>query len=136
MFAGLIASLVLRTGLSSRVVKAGLAIGAALLFAGIAALAWTLWLGHHDKAVVTADRVKSNLAVTTTNAAAHEKAADERLVDDRAVATQEKEMHDAIHSVPDSAPDAARVRLGCDRLRRAGKDLSRIPACSGSPGGH
>jgi apolipoprotein N-acyltransferase len=129
---GIIAALALRAGLSERATKIGL--GLALV--ALAILIAGLWLHFHDKGVVEADRTRSNLVVVQKNAAAAEQAADERLADQAAVTQQEKETHDAIHSVPDSAPDAARVRLGCERLRRAGKDIGRLAACSGFASGH
>lgn len=56
-------------------------------------------------------------------------AADQRLTDTIAVNALEKGLRDAIADTPDTAPDAVRIRLGCERLRRAGQDTSRIPAC-------
>lgn len=47
------------------------------------------------------------------------RAANQRLTDTIAVNHQEQELRNAIASTPDSAPDATRIALGCERLRRA-----------------
>ncbi len=57
-------------------------------------------------------------------------AALQRKVDEARISEQEKDMHDAVAKTPDTMPDAARVALGCARLRNAGKDVSRIAACN------
>jgi hypothetical protein len=131
MLTALIAGLAARTGLSQRIVARLIAALGALLLAGMAVLAWNIWLAGHDKKVVRDDRAASNLKVIQQNSAAKEKASNERAADLRAVATREEDLRDAIHSVPDTAPDPVRVRLNCERLRRAGQDTDRIPGCVG-----
>ncbi|RSV20539.1 hypothetical protein CA236_01185 [Sphingomonas sp. ABOLG] len=54
-----------------------------------------------------------------------ERAALERLADDRAVDQLGKDMHDAIKDIPGgTAPSPAAVALGCQRLRAAGATAS------------
>lgn len=71
---------------------------------------------------------KANNRFLQQKARADELAADQRLADHVAVNAQEKELLDAIHSVPDEAPDAVRVRLGCQRLRASGAREDDLPA--------
>lgn len=72
---------------------------------------------------------KANSLYLQQKARADDLAAQQRLTDTIAVNQQEEELRDAIASTPDSAPDATRVRLGCERLRRAGQDTAGLPAC-------
>jgi hypothetical protein len=63
-------------------------------------------------------------------------AADRRLTDTIAVSNMEKGLRDAIATTPDTAPDAVRIRLGCERLRRApGTNPASLPAICRSSGG-
>ncbi len=118
--------------LSSRFAKPAL-IGLAILLA-LGAL-WG-WGQMRYRAGVHDERVRAELALEQANrrfleqkARADQLAADQRLADTVAVNRQEQELLDAIDDTPDSAPDAVRVRLGCERLRQAGRDPSRIAAC-------
>jgi hypothetical protein len=77
----------------------------------------------HD-ADVTAETVK-------TDGAAKEKAAEERGADKATIDKAEKDRSDAINQATDGKPSDASIRLNCERLRRAGKDTSRIAACAG-----
>lgn len=72
---------------------------------------------------------RANVQALEQKARADELAANQRLTDTIAVNRQEQELRNAIYATPDSAPDAVRIRLGCERLRRAGQDPTRIPAC-------
>lgn len=64
-----------------------------------------------------------------TDAAARDEAADQRARDTIAIDTAEKERQDAIQNGQAGRPDAARNRLNCDRLRRAGIATSDFPEC-------
>jgi hypothetical protein len=133
---GLINTIAVRTGLAERVV-ARLILAGAIVTALLAALGgWLLWLHFHDAAVAERDRAASNVRVLRQNGAAQEAAAGEQAVDDRALAAQQTEMHDAIRAGADTAPDPAHVRLNCVRLMRAGADTDRLSACGGLAGGH
>lgn len=77
-----------------------------------------------------ADRAEANVEALVQDAEANAAASDARVADAIAITEQRKDLVDAIAEVPDSVPDAVRVQLGCQRLRRAGTpeaDLS--PAC-------
>jgi len=74
---------------------------------------------------------RANVKALERNAAASEKASAERVSDAEEVIQIKKELEDAVAQIPDSVPDAHAVALGCERLRRAGRDTSSIPACSG-----
>lgn len=102
----------------------------ALVIGGaVALLVAVLWVkGQRDDARRERDaartelsQAKADLALMRTDAAAKERAAVERGTDTAAVAAQTKELTDAIKTVPDTAPDAVRVALGCQRLRQAGR---------------
>lgn len=63
-------------------------------------------------------------------APATEKAADQRVKDDRANFQNEKELHDAINAAPGGTLSPAAHALACQRLHKAG----RHPASCGSDG--
>lgn len=75
---------------------------------------------------------RANTRALQEKARADELAANQRITDTIAVNRQEEALRNAIASTPDSQPDAVRIALGCQRLRAAGTDTARIPACSGS----
>lgn len=86
--------------------------------------------GRSDgRAVVQAQLDRANAAFERERGRANELAAERRLQDTLSINRNEQELRDAIASTPDSAPDAVRVRLACERLRRSGQDTARIPAC-------
>lgn len=72
---------------------------------------------------------RANTQALTEKARADELAAGQRLTDTIAVNRQEEALRDAIETIPDTAPDAVRIRLGCERLRASGRDTAGIPAC-------
>lgn len=70
------------------------------------------------------------LKVERKASAGRETASDERLNDTLTTQAREKELSDAVSSLPDARPSARRVALACERLRQQGtreRDLS--PAC-------
>ena len=62
---------------------------------------------------------------------ARETAADERLNDTTIINAREKELSDAVNSLPDARPSPRRLALACERLRQQG---SRLPAECGPEG--
>jgi hypothetical protein len=90
-----------------------------------------------------AGRKEIQLQVETANrlyleqkARADEIAAQQRITDQIAVNRQEEALRNAIRDTPDSAPDAVRIRLGCERLlRAAGGNSSALPAVCRPQGG-
>ena len=79
---------------------------------------------------------KANRLYLEQKARADALAAEQRIADQISVNRQEEALRDAIRNTPDSAPDAVRIRLGCERLlRAAGGNPSGLPAICRSPGG-
>lgn len=77
-----------------------------------------------ERAQLIADKALLIAAVKSleTNLAAKEQASIERQADTKAVDDMKEELHDAIRDIkPGTAPGAATLALGCERLRRAGK---------------
>jgi uncharacterized protein HemX len=123
-------------GLST--IAAKIAAGAAL--AAILALGVVMWRAdaisaQRDAAREALVHAEAELVLLRTDAALKETAAEERQRDTEAIAAAEKELIDAIKEVPDSQPDAVRVRLGCERLRRAGHLDADLPAVCRSGSG-
>lgn len=74
----------------------------------------------------------ANVAALQQKNRADTLASAQRLTDTIAVNHQEQELRNAIQSTPDSAPDATRIALGCERLRRANSGHpAAIPAICG-----
>jgi hypothetical protein len=84
-------------------------------------------IAAHEAAQRAKDAQASLEAERRANAL-REAAAAQRQTDTLAVAKSERELIDAIKQVPDEKPDPVRVRLGCERLRRAGRINSDLPA--------
>jgi hypothetical protein len=102
----------------------GLLIGLAVL-----AVAFTIY-----RKGVNAERARQDAAAAQAvakaerrNAVAREKAEVRRQEDSQRITEQEKGYVDVIRNGQVGAPDAARVRLGCERLRRAGTPADRLP---------
>ena len=72
---------------------------------------------------------RANAAALRIVNAANEIAAVQRIKDIAVITIHEKDLQDAIADMPDSAPDAVRIRLNCERLRASGQDTAAIPAC-------
>lgn len=104
------------------------------LIIGAAVVLVVLALGvakcRYDANLIRNDRLQENTKTLERKVDADSNASEQRRDDDATIARQEKELHDAVAKVPDSAPDATRIALGCERLRRAGTDTSGIPACN------
>jgi hypothetical protein len=80
-----------------------------------------------ERAHQDAARAAANVEAVQRNGNANEVAATERLTDQTLVDDHKKELLDAIAQAPASAPDAARVALGCQRLRDAGRNEAALP---------
>lgn len=116
--------------LAQKVIRVVAIIGVVLALAGL-----SYCQGRSDGAANWQLKLeKANRDFLEQKARADALAADQRLTDTIAVSDLEKGLRDAIADTPDTAPDATRIRLGCERLRRAGQDTSRIPACGRSGG--
>lgn len=104
------------------------------IIVGLIVFGLTLPLGYckgYDAAQTKheAARALANSKALQMDAAAGTQASEERVADALVVEENEEELLDAIAEVPDTAPDAVRVRLGCERLRAQGTDTTAIPSC-------
>lgn len=124
--------LILRSGVSARFAKPLLAL---LAFLALAGLTWAA-IAHHDWGAIKAHDATANAAVIAKTTPANDRAANQRATDTIALNTQAQETRDAIHATPDSAPGPSSVMLGCNRLRRQGKNLASVPACARLASGH
>ncbi|PTQ13718.1 hypothetical protein CLG96_00080 [Sphingomonas oleivorans] len=120
---------------SPRPALVGLAL-AAVLICGI------LWIRHiiameaeRDRLAMQVREQASIIAILRKDAAAREQAAIERQADTARIEAIKDEVIDEIHKAPDASPSAARLRLNCQRLRRAGRHEADLPAGCRSGGG-
>lgn len=102
------------------------------IIVGLIVFGLTLPLGYckgYDAAQSKAEaaRALANTKALQIDAAAGNIAAEERVADALAVDDKEEELLDAIADVPDTTPDAVRVRLGCQRLRAQGTAEPDLP---------
>lgn len=118
-------------GLSEKAARALSYVGLFLLIGGTLL---GLKLAYDHRLIANHD-LKNEVKVQKKLQPANDHAANDRAANTIAINQTETEAHNAIHSVPDAAPAAPSVRLGCDRLRRAGNDISRVPACAGYSSG-
>lgn len=81
---------------------------------------------RRDAELALANKVAQDRAITVAD-----QAANERVADAIAEAREERKLTDAIADTPDTAPDAVRVQLGCQRLRSQGTADADLPAGCG-----
>lgn len=113
----------------ARIPRSAKVIGGIIL-AALVALLLAYCNGRSDgKAAGNLANAKAETKVARKDAQASGKAADDRAAETIAINKQEEGARDAIRQAPDTRPSPAAVAHNCDRLRRAGKDLSTIPAC-------
>jgi predicted lipid-binding transport protein (Tim44 family) len=101
------------------------------LIGAVAFLAFVYARGRSDQAqredarqaVAEAAAIASDTKADTKATAAQVEAA-------QVLAEKEGKLIDAVAEVPDTVPDAAAVRLGCERLRQAGISTADLPACA------
>lgn len=79
-----------------------------------------------------ADGVRDSQAAATAKievkaSSARETAATTRTTDTTIINAREKELSDAVHSLPDAAPSPRRLALACERLRQQGTPESVLP---------
>lgn len=83
--------------------------------------------GRRDERAAGVARLeKANRLYLEQKARADALAADQRITDLVALQRNEKALRDAIAGTPDGAPDAVRIQLGCERLRRANVALPAV----------
>lgn len=83
------------------------------------------------RAKADAERALANVEAQTRDATARDTASEDRVEDVKRDLDLKKDLLDAIKDTPDTAPDAVRVELGCERLRKQGANTAAIPACGG-----
>lgn len=125
MIATLALKLMSKFALGPRTAKAaawGIVIAAALALLGIAKCTYDARLIERYDAAITQKTLK-------TDAKAQADAADQRAADIIAIDQDERKRNDEISKAAPGHPSDAAVRLGCERLRQAGRDTSGIAAC-------
>lgn len=99
-----------------------------LVLAIIAAFALTGAYCSHRGAQGERDRQAAQTQKTETKASsARETAAGEASVETPIINAREKDLSDAVNSLPDAIPSARRVRLACERLRHQGTAERLLP---------
>jgi hypothetical protein len=112
-----------------------------IALAVVAAVSLSFTLGQCSGKKAGRQEMRTAVAEANTKALEQARRADtlaatQRITDTVAVSTREKELRDAIASTPDSQPDAARIALGCARLRGAnGGSSANLPAVCRSGSG-
>lgn len=116
---------VMLTGVSEKWARIAVFVGAGCL----AALLCVGLRACYDNRVISGHETEIKEEVLERTADANDRSADQRAKD--AVENYEKEERrkDAIEKTADEKPSAPARALGCDRLREAGYDTSRFPAC-------
>ena len=98
-----------------------------LIVAIIAAFVLTGAYCSHRGAQAERDRQAVDTQKTEAKASgARETAAGERAADTTIINAREKELSDAVNSLPDARPSARRVRLACERLKQQGSALPDV----------
>lgn len=91
--------------------------------------------GRMDEAHLVRERAATAQALQDVKSAVATGHADvARQIDTATTATLEKDLKHADDAQPDARPSGARLAQSCERLRRQGADLAKVPGCSG-PGG-
>lgn len=73
--------------------------------------------GERDRQAAAAAKIERKASE------AREAAAGERAAETTTINNREKELSNAVQSLPDAAPSPRRVALACERLRQQGSDL-------------
>lgn len=80
-----------------------------------------------ERAKQDAAAAAANSKALSVDAKARDQAADERLTDLKTNTQLEKELTDAVSSLPDARPSDRRVALACQRLRHQGTREADLP---------
>ena len=106
--------------------KGWLAVGVLILFLGFGGYcSHRAAQGERDRQAVETARIERQASTGRETASA------ERLNDTINLNAREKELTDAVQSLPDARPSARRLALACERLRH---QRSRLPAECGPEG--
>ncbi len=83
----------------------------------------------YDRSVIKEHDAEITRKTQETDVKAKLVAADQRARDQASIDANERNRTDEIRKAPDSKPSAARNRLNCERLRRAGQNTAGLPEC-------
>lgn len=114
-------------GLSEKVSRLVLLVGAVV---GILLISASLKACYEHR-IISDHEQKQTIQVLEKTQQSNDKAADARAKDEVANVRKSEARKEAIEKAPDESPNAASIALGCVRLREAGYDTTRFPACSG-----
>lgn len=84
----------------------------------------------YDRSVIERHDDKITRKTQATDFKAKLDAAEQRARDQATIDENERNRTDEIRKAPDSKPSAARNRLNCERLRRAGQNTASLPECA------
>lgn len=113
--------LVAKTGLSPRVVKIALAVLAIVALVGGGILAWNLWLGRHDRAVIDSHESTVTAKIQTQGRAADQKLEQRKDAAAAARIEERKDFDNATSSLPKSGLSDRQHIDACRQLRRQGE---------------
>lgn len=127
MVGSAIAWLALKSGLSRRLVIAGLIAAGVLILIAAAGI----YISGERREAVERDRLESNLDAERGKSVADEKAAETRRDDDSRLAEETRELDKVIDNAPDAAT-ARREHYRCIRLQQAARAGGLpAPSCAG-----
>ncbi len=85
---------------------------------------------YYDNQIISKHEAQANVKVLETTVKANEAEAEERASDVAEQQEKDNERVDAIAKATETTPSDPAVRLNCVRLRQAGYDTTRLPACT------
>lgn len=89
----------------------------------------------YDANVIEEHEGKVTKEIQQTDTKAKEQASERRAEDELKIEKAQRSRNDEIAKATAGKPSDAAIRLGCERLRQAGRDTSRIASCAGLGGG-
>lgn len=112
-------------------------LGWAVIFGLILLFVLLATCSHYTGKEAMRDRIAAEERAQTLDDAikASDKASGERLTDIQINIKREKELTDAVSSLPDAVPSPRRIALACGRLRHQGTPDADLPASCRSGGG-
>ena len=106
------------------------ALGWAVVVACLAILLLLATCAHHSakEARQSRDAAEERARALDAGLKASEAASGERMADVQIIYNHEKELTDAVASLPDAVPSPRRIALACQRLRQQGNRDADLPA--------
>jgi hypothetical protein len=97
----------------------------------VLSLGYCAYDGNRDRRA--AERLASANAETFgVTVAARDDLSAQTASDTKANSTLERDLTNAVSPLPDARPSDRRIALQCERLRKSGTDVTRLPACVGA----